>query len=358
MPRGKQRRREQNRRGNHPEPAAGGLPFGGGSLRRLFRLKAGAQDGLQRLPEFLRAAVTVSVLKGACFPDGAVQRGGQIFDRRHGFAVHAAGFRFVSVPAAVQAGFFEEGERPAVGDPVQNHAQGIEIRPVAFLKVGTGKEAALDLWRGKAVPRGELPAGQAFPCGFQRAGHAEVAQLVSAQRGHKNVFRLDIPVNDLPAAADLQPAAEIDSQPDQRFLVIAPDIQIHQQRGQKLHADQVVQNSILRALHNLIVIDAHQIALALQGLHDLDFPAEVGPRFLKEGLCLLGTGPRGAAVLREDADHLDGGRALSAGVLPHGAVDLAVCACADDAVQLPLGPDLRDNIIDRFHARPPCRIAR
>ena len=143
-----------------------------------------------------------------------------------------------------------------VHHPVEHHAQGIDVCPGAVvLPVGY-------LRRHIAIAAGEGAGGRLL--GDLR--NAEIPQLEDVPVGYHNVFRLDVPVDDiLPVAGD-QRAAHLDAQRADGILAVDA-AQRFFQRKKQLHADVNVPADVVVVPDIADVIAGHSVRAAVQRLH-------------------------------------------------------------------------------------------
>ena len=236
-----------------------------GNHRRRLYIGPAVEQRFQRRFHFRSIGVPVLRIVFTRFQNGPGYRFTSAAGRRQFFPAHAAGQRaFPRSDGKIV--FLCEGKAVIVHQAVKRNAQGINVRP---LVVGLSAE----YFRRHVV--GRSLGGKAVRQGVQTPGHAEISQLVeNIARGlvvEKDIGGLDIPVNDVLRAAELQCAADVDT--DLEDFVLRQDPPAHQivQRSQQFHPDENVIPDGIRPADQLVVFNPDDMRRSLELFHQLDF---------------------------------------------------------------------------------------
>ena len=179
--------------------------------------------------------------------------------RRQRLAVEAARARLLQLRGGGHGGRQRhEGAAALVQQPVQHHAQGVDVRLVAVGLV------VVDLRRHVFVGA-DLGAAAGL---LHRLGDAEVPQLVVPVLGDEDVLGLDVPVDDVAVLADHQGLAHILGQRMACASGAGPLRHLGQRR-QQLHLDEDVPADarLLGVVDDIVTVD--DVAVALHLGHEL-----------------------------------------------------------------------------------------
>ena len=342
------RRIGSSRSGDRRIPIPGGrffhlrlLPGTGHANRAVSQILVVLFQILRQLPH---GGIPLLRVKGAGFQDdsgqlrGAVDGGGDLFSGK------TAILGFLTLQAAGDLLQRQEGQRPLVHHPVHDQTQGVDVRRCAVvLPVG-------DLRGHVAVGTGQ-GACRGF---FGHLGDAEVPQLEPSFVGHQNVFRLDVPVDDIALMAAIQRAAQIQAQADHPALVI-PVIQPDLQGLQQLHADIDVPADAVIMLDRPQILAVYHIGIFPQLLHEGIFPHQLLHLLLKVGSDAGTVIPLGIQFF--DFPRIPGNRQLFQGCPLHRAVRQgalylihpAEAALAQLADHFPPGPGYIYDFLHQNH---------
>ena len=111
---------------------------------------------------------------------------------------------------------------------------------------------------------------------------------------HKDILRLDVPVNDTSLVAIAQAFGGVEGQPKRSLLVERVLLHIFGQSGEQFHPYIYVPADVFGALAEHVVLVGHQVRVAYELLHDFDLVANVGHLLLVE---LVGVRARHALQL-------------------------------------------------------------
>ena len=243
--------------------------------RRVLRLVG---DRFQLLPKLLGAGIAVLRVKRAGLQDDLAEAAFAVKWTRQRFAGNAPAKRLLAAAERDRLRRLRE-ERAAilVQHPVQHQSERICINAEAIFPTG------VDLRRHIAV---RSLFGQARGRPLDRARDTEITELIIPVVGNKNVFRLDVAVDDIVPLAQLQRLADIDTELDDvapRHRVL---VDIRQQRVQQLHADENVPADAVGVPKDGVILIADNIAGAFEARHDGALAADVLHDAVKILLCL------------------------------------------------------------------------
>ena len=225
-----------------------------------------------------------------------------------------------------------EGHPVGVQQLVHHKAEGIDVH------IG-GVLLAAEHLRGHVV-HGACPGGRAGGSAGD-AGHAEIAQLVIAGVRNKNVGGLDIPVDDVVLPAHFQRAAQVGAQADDlgpgEGLVLA---QCVVDGPEQLHADEDIPPDAVLMGDDLVVLIAHDVAVAFQAAHEGDLAVQLLHIVAEIGGCALAVhaGFQHLLILafvRRDGDGLQRAGEHHVEIPALDLEHLAVAARTDETLDVP-----------------------
>ena len=219
-------------------------------------LQSSVRDELQRKPQLHRAAEALIRVECAGPQDDPLQLRTSVQRRGERLAAHAA-LQRDTVALGCRNVRRRKRHTPLIQQPVQHKAERIlvDLRVVASVLI--------DLRRHIGI-RARLCRPRRM---VGHAGDTEIAELKIAVPIDKNILRLDIPVDDFLSLTKLQRPAQIDADFDHRRLIDGGSREICavviRQRSQQLHADQDIPARIMVVLHDLVILIADDMAVAL-----------------------------------------------------------------------------------------------
>ena len=219
-------------------------------------LQSSVRDELQREPQLHRAAEALIRVECAGPQDDPLQLRTSVQRRGERLAAHAA-LQRDTVALGCRNVQRRKRHTPLIQQPVQHKAERIlvDLRVVASVLI--------DLRRHIGI-RARLCRPRRM---VGHAGDTEIAELKIAVPIDKNILRLDIPVDDFLSLTKLQRPAQIDADFDHRRLIDGGSREICavviRQRSQQLHADQDIPARIMVVLHDLVILIADDMAVAL-----------------------------------------------------------------------------------------------
>ena len=142
---------------------------------------------------------------------------------------------------------------------VQHDAEGVNV------DAGAIRLALVDFGRHIGICTFLRQSARGFFNGFC---NTEVAELEFTVLGNENVLRLNVTVNDVVFAAQLQCAAYVNAESDHICTANAVFLGILRKRGEQLHANKHVPADLVRMLDDPMILIADDVAFALELRHD------------------------------------------------------------------------------------------
>ena len=333
---------------------AAGAGHGHGVALRVdhLRLALGVEDGFQRLPHHGGAVVALGRVRCAGFEHDLGQTAFGVGRGRQGRAGKPLGLGPFPAGRGDGLGVGRVKRHPVVVQQLVHHkAQRVNVHIAGVLFTPE------DL-RGHIVHGARTGGSAGGRAGDAR--HAEIAQLEVLGLRDEDVGGLDVAVDDVVPLANFQRLAQVHAQLDDlaagEGVVL---LQVAGDGGEQLHADEDVPAHAVFVGEHLVVLVAHDVAVALELAHEGDLPVELLDVIPEVGGSAVHVHAVGQDLVQLPLAGRDGHGLERTGV--HGvelipAFDLehpAVAARADEALDAPLAEErLIPLVILVFHADP------
>ena len=115
----------------------------------------------------------------------------------------------------------------------------------------------------------------------QLTRNSEISQFKFPKSGYKDIFRLNIPMNDIHLSAIFQSFAKVDAQLDHFFFTKLLPFTIFQKSRQILHADINIPPNIIQIFHYFIIFNSHYMGITPKVFHNIDFLNTIFHQILK-----------------------------------------------------------------------------
>ena len=173
--------------------------------------------------------------------------------------------------------------------------------------------------------------------GFNPPRYSEIPQFIDTIRIYKHILGFDIPVHNPMPLTNFQCLAEITADA-QHFCFVYPCFQIRKERNQQFHAYQDDPWFAIIAFNQLMIIDAHNIGIALDGFHHTDFPNCFSCNAPHQGLRIpaLQTVAIGIGIDADDFDRRSGDYTIT---IPASTVNIAIGTRPEVFSQFPFRPN-------------------